>query len=187
VHPHQSGTVTQREVGADVASIAAGLRLALRQDADVVVAGDLPDPEACEAALACAEGGRLVVAAVRAPDAESALDRVVESFPEARRVQVRSRVADALVLVFAQRLLPRAGGAGRVPAWERLGVSARVRDAVRDRRVAQLRRSVERGAADYESLEECVGGLVRGGTVRFEDGLQVVGDARRYEAIVRGG
>jgi twitching motility protein PilT len=125
-------SITQREVGVDTESVATGLRAALRQDPDVIVVGDVPDPETLDTALKAAETGRLVILEMAAPDAAGAVARAQAFFAPEEREIGRLRLAENLRAVVAQQLLPRADGTGRVAAFEVLPVDGPAREALRD-------------------------------------------------------
>jgi twitching motility protein PilT len=105
--------VVQREVGLDVPSVAAGLRAVARQDADLVMVGDVADGDAAELALAAAETGRLVLAGLTAPNAAAALARLTRLWPAAERPAARARLSAVLRGVLHQRLVKNAKGRGR--------------------------------------------------------------------------
>jgi len=107
---HKAGIVNQREVGEDVPTVAAGLRSALRQDADVIAVSELPDRESIQLALTAAETGRLVLAALHTLDAVQTIERVVDVFPEAERDHVRVQLAATLRGIVVQQLLPALDG-----------------------------------------------------------------------------
>ena len=104
--------VVQREVGLDVPTTAAGLRAAARQDADVLMIGELGDGESAELALAAAETGRLVLAGISAPSAEAAIARLGGLWDADSRPAARARLAAALRGVLHQRLVPSSQGKG---------------------------------------------------------------------------
>ncbi len=112
------GVSRQRQVGRDVKDFATGLRDALREDPDVLLIGEMRDPETISLALTAAETGHLVLASLHSRSAASAVERIVDSYAPERHHQIRVQLADALRAVVAQRLLPRSTGAGRVPAME---------------------------------------------------------------------
>ena len=123
--------VAQREVGLDAPTAAAALRAATRQDADVLVLGDLRDGETTELAITAVETGRLVVAGIAARDALDAVRRVVGLLPAAEQAATRARLATVLRAVVALRLCTRADGHGRVPACDLLIVDAEGRERLR--------------------------------------------------------
>lgn len=184
-HAHKLSHVNQREVGSDTPAFAEGLRQILRQDPDVIVIGALRDPESCAAALAAVESGRLVLAALPEPDVPGAIDRLIDAFPERQRDQARRRLAAALLLVFAQRLVPRAEGPGLALAYERLAASPRVRNAVREQGGRDLRRRLADAGEDFTPLEGALAELCRRGEIRYEEGLKFVEDERLYETLVK--
>jgi twitching motility protein PilT len=138
LHPDKRSIVDQREVGTDTPSAVSGLEHALRQDPDVVVLGQLTDDAAAGAVLQAAEIGHLVIAAMSTVSAVDTIDRFVELFPPHRQRQARTTLAAVLRGVVSQRLLPRAGGRGRVPAVEILVVNSRVRERIEEQRLDEL-------------------------------------------------
>lgn len=173
LHRDLKASVTQREVGVDTASITTGIRAALRQDADVVVASALPDGDAVEAALKGAEEGRLVLAAVTAPDAVAAFERVVALLPPRSRPLGRARLAEALAAISAQRLVPRADMSGRIALVELLVGTPEVRAALRDpERVRDVEPLLRRGRRlgmqtfDQHATELAATGFITAETAR---------------------
>src|SRR5690606_12802940 len=118
LHPHRRSIVVQREVGMDTKTFASGLRSALREDPDVIMVGEMRDVDTMSTALTAAETGHLVLATLHTPDAAQAIERMINVFPPQQQTQIRFQVASVLVAVYAQRLLPRREGTGRVAAIE---------------------------------------------------------------------
>jgi twitching motility protein PilT len=147
LHEDQRGSVAQREIGADVRSLAAGLRAAVRHDPDVLYAADLASPEALEAALDAAELGHLVLAVAGAADVPRAAARILQmgrSIPD-----FGPRFASVLQGMLAQRLVPKRDGSGEVCACELLVATPPVREAFRRDGAdltAALREQMEKGA-----------------------------------------
>jgi twitching motility protein PilT len=151
VHEDHRGAVSQREIGADTLSFAAGVRAAFRQDPDVIVVGELRDPETFEAVLDAAERGHLVIAVLPAPDATRAVGRLLAL---GRGVHdLAPRLASALEGVLAQRFAPKRDGSGVALVCEVLVATAAVRDALRAPDAADLagtlRALMEKGATPY--------------------------------------
>jgi twitching motility protein PilT len=169
---HGNSNVNQREVGTDTPSFADGLRHIFRQYPDVIVIGELRDPESISIALAAAETGHLVLATLYAMNATAAVERIVDAFPGNRQPQVRAQLAECLQLVFAQRLLRRSAGTGRVLAWEKMSTSLRVRNAIRDGKVHQLRAVMQTNAEELVSIDWTLADLVVAGKVRYEEGVK---------------
>ncbi|MEO8800930.1 MAG: ATPase, T2SS/T4P/T4SS family, partial [Polyangiaceae bacterium] len=140
--------IRRREVGRDVPNFQSGLRDALREDPDVLLVGEMRDPETISLALTAAETGHLVLASLHAASATSAIERIVDSYPPERAQQIRVQLADALRVVLAQRLLPRVRGSGRIAAAEYLKVNHAVAAMIREGKSAQLVTAMQSGKAD---------------------------------------
>ncbi len=118
------------------------LRAAVRQAPDVLVVGEMRDPETMRLALNAAETGHLVLSTLHATDVSSAVSRMVDSFPSERQAAVRQELAMALAAVLTQTLIPRADGTGRVPAAELLVVSYGARQHVRRNALQHLHQEI---------------------------------------------
>jgi twitching motility protein PilT len=169
IHHHRMSNVNQREVGADTLSFAEGLRHVYRQNPDVIVIGEMRDPESISVALTAAETGHLVMASMHALNSTSAVDRVIDVFPAEQQRQVRLQLADSLLMVFSQRLVKAAGGAGRVLAWERMSNSLRVANAIRDNGVHGLRALMQSNLPELSSLDSSLADLVAAKKVAIEE------------------
>jgi len=164
--------VKQREVGSDTKSFAEALRRAMRQDPDVILVGEMRDPETIAAAITAAETGHLVLGTLHTIDAPKAIDRMVDAFPPAQQSQIVAQLANALEAVISQRLLPRAGGRGRVLATEILVANTAVRATIRERRWEQLVGLIEIGAKDgMHTIDESLARLVREGLISPEEAV----------------
>ena len=129
IHTHKKATFNQRELGKDFSSFATGLRAALRQAPKVILVGEMRDRETVEIGLSAAETGHLVFTTLHTVDAGQTINRILGMFSIEEENQIRIRLADTLRWVVCQRLLPKVGG-GRVAAFEILGTSLRVKDAI---------------------------------------------------------
>jgi twitching motility protein PilT len=132
LHRDLSCSITQREVGVDTESIAVGLRAALRQDPDVVVIGEMADPETIDTAIKAAETGHLVFATMPTADVVATIERVIASLSAREREVGRMRFAEALRAVVSQQLLPEKSEKARVPAVEVMLMTPGVRDILRE-------------------------------------------------------
>jgi twitching motility protein PilT len=169
--------VRRRQVGRDVADFASGLRDALREDPDVILVGEMRDPETIGLALTAAETGHLVLSSLHAPSAASAIERIVDVYAPQRQAQIRVQVADVLRAVVAQWLLPRARGSGRVMVVEVLRVTHAVAALVRDGRTAQIATAIQSGRREgMITLERCLADRVQAGEVRLEDARALAND-----------
>lgn len=149
---HHKSMISQREVGYDTLSYAAGVSSALRQDPDVIMIGELRDLETIELALAAAEVGHLVLSTLYTEDAISAVERLVEIFPLEKQQQIRIQLSNVLRGVVAQQLLPREDGKGRVAAFETLIVKEDVKEMIRSGKTHQIRSVILNGKKDGMQL-----------------------------------
>jgi twitching motility protein PilT len=167
-HTHGSSVIEQVEVGVDVPDFPTALRAALRQAPDVIVVGEMRDPETMRIALAAAETGHLVLSTVHTTDAASTVSRIADSFPAERQNTIRQELAMALAAVMTQTLIPRIGG-GIVPAAELLMVGYGARQHIRKNALQHLHQetTITRKAGSF-TLEECLARLVREGAVEWQ-------------------
>jgi twitching motility protein PilT len=172
LHDDKRSIVDQREVGTDTPTAVSGLEHALRQDPDVIVLGHLTDEAAAAAVLQAAEIGHLVIAALSTVSAVDSIDRFVELFPPHRQRQARTTLAGTLRGVVSQRLLPRAGGRGRVPAVEILAVNARVRERIAENRLGELEQEMIVGELyGMQTFDQSLVQLYRNGLVERADAV----------------
>ena len=171
VHMHKSSAVSQREVGNDTHTFARALRAALREDPDVILVGEMRDPETVQFALSIAETGHLVFATLHTNDAPQSLDRISDMFSSERQNQIRVQLAACLAGVVSQRLIPRIGG-GMVAAFELLIANNAVRSLIREGKTHQIRNVLAAGRAEGMcTLETWLNHLVANGLITYEDGI----------------
>ncbi len=169
VHAHKRSIVNQREVGVHARSFAAGLRAALREDPDVILVGEMRDLETIALALTAAETGHLVLSTLHTSGAAQAVNRVIDVFPSHQQEQVRVQLAESLVGVVAQLLLPTADGAGRVPAVEVMVATPAIRNLIRETKVHQIPSAIQTGAKDgMQSLDQSLRHLLKTGRITAE-------------------
>ncbi len=161
--------IHQRELGADVGSFADGLRAALREGPDVILLGEMRDPETIAAALTAAETGHLVLSTLHAGHAAMAIDRIVDAFPPHRQAQVRWQLAGVLRSIVTQVLVPAARSEGWMPAMEKMLVTPAVAANIREGRGHQIASQIQTGREEgMLSLELSLAGLVRRGLITPE-------------------
>jgi twitching motility protein PilT len=171
LHDHKRSGVTQREIGVDAISFPRAVRAVLREDPDVVLVGEMRDPETIASALTVAETGHLVFASLHTNDAAQSVDRVVDVFPAAQQPQIRVQLADSLQAIVSQRLVSKTGG-GRVAAFEVLIATHAVRNVVREGRSSQLRNQIATGAKDgMQTLETSLSQRVAAGVIDHEEAV----------------
>ncbi|MFT7623650.1 MAG: twitching motility protein PilT [Myxococcota bacterium] len=144
VHPNKRGLITQREVGTNCTSFAAGLRAALREDPDVVLVGEMRDLETIGLALSAAETGLLVFGTLHTNSAAKTIDRVINVYPTDEQASVRNVIGDTLSAVLAQQLVRRSEG-GRVAALEILFGSPALGNVVREGKTHQIQNLIRQG------------------------------------------
>ena len=132
LHPDKRSIVNQREIGTDTEDFHAALKRVLRQDPDVILIGEMRDPETVWAALSAAETGHLVFATLHTMSATETISRIIDFFPPYQQQQVRMSLAGSLRGIVSQRLVQRADGKGRVPSMEVLVATGRVFDKITD-------------------------------------------------------
>jgi twitching motility protein PilT len=164
----QKSIITQREVGVDTMSFADAMRGAMREDPDVILLGEMRDPETIEAALAASETGHMVYSTVHSPAAAETITRIVTSFGPDAQAGIRAKLAQNLVGVVSQRLLPHRTGKGRAVACEVLTVSALARELIMDPiRVEELHSLIKKGteAEGMLSFDGCLHRLFEKGEI----------------------
>ncbi len=171
LHKNDRASVTQREVGTDTESFTKALRAALRQDPDVILVGEMRDPETIDIALKAAETGHMVFSTVHTTDASKTVGRLVGVFPPEEQQAVRLRLADNLKGVVSQRLLPRVDGKGRVVAAEIMVSTKTVQEFIKDPvKTSELKDLIERSRDEYgmQSFEQHLTDLYREGIIALD-------------------
>jgi twitching motility protein PilT len=160
-HAHRQSVVEQVEIGIDAPDFATALRAAVRQSPDVIVVGEMRDPETMQIALAAGETGHLVFSTVHTTDVASTVSRVSDAFPPERQATIRQELSMALSAVMTQMLLPKTTG-GRVPAVELLMLGYGARQHIRKNALQHLHQeiTITRRNGSF-TFEECLARLVR--------------------------
>jgi len=144
IHTPKSSIINQRELGQHTHSFAAALRAALREDPDVILVGEMRDPETIHLALTAAETGHLVLSTLHTNSASKAVDRIIDTFSAGDKPMVRTMLSESVEAIIAQSLLPKIAG-GRVAAWEILLGTGAVRNLIRENKVPQIYSSIQTG------------------------------------------
>ena len=172
LHKHKKSIINQREIGLDSGSFPLALRSALRQDPDVILVGELNEPETITMALTAAETGHLVLSSLHTPDVTQAIERLIDVFPPEQKEQVRVQLANNLVGLVAQRLLTRRDGEGKVAAVEFLAMSPVVRNLIREGKIEQLFTMMQSGVrSGMRSLDKHIQQLFAKGSINEEEAL----------------
>ena len=138
LHPHAKSIVNQREVGVDTRSFSTGLYSALREDPDIIFIGEMRDLDTISSAITAGETGHLIFSTLHTPGAFTAIDRIIDVFPNYQQQQIRTQLAEVIECVVYQQLLPRADGQGRVAAMEVMLANTAVRNCIREGKIYQL-------------------------------------------------
>jgi twitching motility protein PilT len=170
-HPHKRSIVEQIEIGVDAPDFPTALRAALRQAPDVIVVGEMRDPETMQIAVAAGETGHLVFSSLHTSDVSTTVARIADSFPLERQNTIRQELAMALAAVLTQTLMPKTGG-GLIPAAELLMVGYGARQHVRKNALHHLHQeiTITRRQGSF-TLEESLTDLVRRELVDRKDAL----------------
>lgn len=169
VHQSKKCLVNQREVHRDTLGFAESLRSALREDPDVILVGEMRDPETIRLALTAAETGHLVFGTLHTSSAAKTIDRIIDVFPAAEKEMVRSMLSESLQSVISQTLLKKVGG-GRVAAHEIMIGTPAIRNLIRENKIPQMYSAIQTGQAlGMQTLDQCLQDLVRKGTVAKQE------------------
>ena len=185
-HKSKKSVIVQREVHYDTYSFSAALRSSLRQDPDVVLIGEMRDLETISAAITIAETGHLVFATLHTNSAAQSIDRMIDVFPPHQQPQIRAQLANILMAICSQRLVPAIGG-GRVVASEILVATPAVRNIIREGKSHQLDAVIQTGGDQgMQSMDKTLAGLVQAGTVTYEEARNFAVDVAEYDRMMRG-
>jgi twitching motility protein PilT len=185
LHKHKKSNVNQREVSVDTVSFVSGLRHILKQDPDVIVIGELTDPESVSIVLTAAETGHLVISTMHSLNTTTAISRLIDLFPDHQQPQIRRQFADSFLLVFAQRLVPVKEGEGRILAYEKLINTIKTRNLIREGKIPRMRSLMEIVSEDMSSIDQSLAELCLEGKITFEDGLKFADNQVYYQEIIR--
>ncbi|PJE65036.1 type IV pili twitching motility protein PilT [Candidatus Saccharibacteria bacterium CG10_big_fil_rev_8_21_14_0_10_47_8] len=184
-HASKRSVIVQREVHYDTYSFSAALRSALREDPDVVLIGEMRDLETIAAAITIAETGHLVFATLHTNGASQSIDRMIDVFPPHQQPQVRSQIANILMAICSQRLIPALGG-GRVAAAEILIATPAVRNIIREGKNHQLEAVIQTGAEyGMQSMDKTLVNLIHGGVISYDEAKNYAVDPEELDRLMR--
>ena len=166
LHEDKKSSVTQREMAIDTKDFKTALRALMREDPDVILIGEMRDKETFEACISASETGHLVFSTLHTTNAMMTIDRIVDIFPPEQHDQVRTQLAAQLQALVAQRLLPSADGAGRVPAIEIMFNSPAIGSLIRDNNLKQIPGAIGGGKEEgMQTFNMSLAQLVREGKI----------------------
>ncbi|MCC6444634.1 MAG: PilT/PilU family type 4a pilus ATPase [Armatimonadetes bacterium] len=186
VFEDKKSIVNQREIGTDTKSFAAALRSVLRQTPDVIMIGEMRDVETMNVAMTAAEVGHLVLSTLHTTSAASTIDRIVNSFPPYQKQQVCTQLANSLTGVISQRLVPRAGGIGRIVATEILTSSPTTKKFIEDGETSELYTSMRDGYHfGMHTMNQSLEKLYHEKMISYEDAIANAGNAAELRQMLR--
>jgi twitching motility protein PilT len=185
VHKSKSSLVAQREVGMHTNSFAGALREALREDPDVILVGEMRDPETIALALRAAETGHLVFSTLHTSGAAGSIARIVDAFEPDARSTVRTQLSLVLMGVISQILVPSKDGKRRVPICEVMIPNDAVRHLIRENKLEQIPNIIQSGTSEgMMSFSAHIAELTKSGMIDTAGGLEAVGEAWRISDIL---
>lgn len=185
VHNHKKSLVNQREIYQDTESFATALRAALREDPDVILVGEMRDPETIGIALTAAETGHLVFGTLHTSSAAQTVDRVIDVFPPYQQQQIRVQLANSIQGVFAQQLIPRVDKPGRVVAFEIMVATPAIRNLIREGRSFQIINQIQTGAKyGMVTFDMSLHNLVQKKLISREEALARATDADNLQKML---
>ncbi len=189
IHSHKNCIVNQREVGSDTHSFAEALRVALREDPDVVLIGEMRDLETVESALRIAETGHLTLATLHTNSAATTITRIVDVFPSNQQPQIRAQLSMVLEGIMCQSLIPRVNGSGRAMAMEIMIPNSAIRNLIREDKIHQIYSSMQTGQERYgmQTFNQSLAHLVLTRQISEEDALLKSSNMDELQELIKRG
>ena len=172
IHQHKRCLINQRDIGQDSKTFASALRAAMREDPDVILVGEMRDPETIGIALTAAETGHLVFATLHTSSAAQTIDRIIDVFPPYQQQQIRVQLANTLQGVVAQQLIGRVDKPGRIVALEVMIATPAIRNLIREGKTYQIISQIQTGTKfGMCSLDTSLKTLYQKGTICKDEAL----------------
>ena len=176
--------IDQREVRTDTPDFHTALWGVFREDVDVLMIGEMRQPETIAVAVTAAETGHMVFSTLHTNSASQTIERIIDSFPASQQNQIRLQLAGSLAGIFSQRLIPRISG-GLVPAYELLINNNAVANVIRDRRTHEIDTIIETSSAEgMIDLNRCLIDLVRSGEITIENAYKFSNNVKNLEKMM---
>jgi twitching motility protein PilT len=175
VHTDKISLINQREIGYDTKSFSEALKRALRQDPDIILVGEMRDPETISIAMTAAETGHLVLSTLHTNDAKQSIDRIIDTFPPEQQHQVRMQLAMTLCATVSQRLVRTSDGKGRVAAIEIMINTPTIRKLIEEGKIGMIDKIMAESASLYkmQTYNQHLFQLVKDGIITREDALSI--------------
>ena len=172
IHHHKKSIVNQRELGMDTLSFDNALRAALREDPDIILVGEMRDPETIQIAITAAETGHLVFSTLHTIGAAATVDRIIDVFPPHQQQQIRIQLAMVIEGVISQQLIPTADSHGRCAAFEVMLATPAIRAQIREGKTHQIESSIQTSRnVGMVTMDDCLIDMFRNGQISRENAL----------------
>jgi len=171
-------SISQREVGTDTGAFSEALRNAMRQDPDVIMVGEMRDPETVATVITAAETGHLVFSTLHTNNAPQTIDRILDTFPPDQQAQVRAQLAQILKGVVSMKLVERQDGHGLVAALEIMRASPKVSKMIEKGEISQIHEEIESSVGYYrmQSMNQSLMSLLVHGTISYAEAMRQSAD-----------
>lgn len=185
LHKHKKSIINQREIGTETKSFSNSLRSALREDPDVILVGEMRDPETISIALTAAETGHLVFSTLHTVGAAKTIDRILDSFPTSQQPQVRSQMSTVLQGIVSQQLLTKSDEKGRVVATEVMVLTSAISNLIREGKTYQINTCIHTGMQyGMHSMDSSIAKLYREKEIDFDTAIQYAIDPENLKKIL---
>ena len=186
LHTHKFSIINQREVGQDTKEFKNALRAALREDPDVILVGEMRDLETMQMAVSAAETGHLVFATLHTNSAATSVERIVDSFPEGGKEQVRLQLSNNLQAILCQQLIPRANQPGRVCCLEIMRASPAIRNLIREAKAHQITSMIQTSAnLGMTTMDQSLRDLYVRGVISYEEAMTRAMNAPELDKMIK--
>ncbi len=185
IHTPKNSIINQRELDQHTKSFAAALRASLREDPDIILVGEMRDPETISLALTAAETGHLVLSTLHTNSASKAIDRIIDTFAAGDKAMVRAMLSESIQAIVAQTLLPKIGG-GRTAAWEILVGTNAIRNLIRENKIPQIFSSIQTGQAHgMQTMDDSLFDLVKRKIIHADVARPLMRDNNVLERLIQ--
>jgi len=186
VHPNKKCVISQREVGHDTDSFASALRAAVRQDADVILVGEMRDLETISLAITAAEMGTLVFGTLHTNSAAKTIDRLIDAFPAEEQAQIRTTLAESIAGIVSQLLHPTVDGHGRCASHEILLKTSGLSNIIREGNTPMLLSVIQGNRSiGMQMMDDSLAELVEAGKITPHTAYLKANDKARFDAMVK--
>ena len=189
LHRDKRSQINQREVGTDTSSYTKALKHVLRQDPDVILIGEIRDNETMKTALTAADTGHLVFSTLHTMDATQTMHRILSFFPPHQHQEIRYLLSNTLRAIVSQRLIPRVGGRGRVPAVECMINTSTIQEYIREpEKTHMIQDAIAEGHVTYrmQTFDQSLMSLFRSGEVSLEEAMRASTNPHEFSLRVKG-